>query len=161
MPMSNPLQSNPVKLVVTRKERLSTWLRRVSYASSETMPPQKFYQLNSKELGGFPIHHSRSSASLSTVSTFSSISTTDTAYATPATTIAPTLSPITPSDEVPRPSISKTRNFRRLPKRGLSIDTTLSNGSALTNVLPAYHELDPHPTENNGEITPSRIGVAC
>jgi hypothetical protein len=51
-------------------------------------------------------------------------------------------------------------DVRRMTKRGLSIDTTLSNRSRT--VPPAYHELDPHPTNLvNGEVTPSRIGVAC
>jgi hypothetical protein len=159
LPVSNPLQANPVRRAATRKDRLSVWLKRVSNASSEAMPPQKFYQLSAKDVGGFPINRTRSSASIDTISTFSSVSSaSERDYATPATTIAPTLSPTTPS----RPSISKSpRNLRRVSKRGLSIDTTLSNGTTFTTVPPAYHELDPHPVLANGQVTPSRIGVAC
>jgi hypothetical protein len=51
-------------------------------------------------------------------------------------------------------------------KRGLSIDTTLSNGSVLTSAgPPAYEEVDSNPNTANKEafglvITPSRVGVA-
>jgi hypothetical protein len=51
-------------------------------------------------------------------------------------------------------------------KRGLSIDTTLSNGSVLTAAgPPAYEEVDSNPNTANKEvfgplITPSRVGMA-
>ncbi|KIW08948.1 uncharacterized protein PV09_00862 [Verruconis gallopava] len=160
-PVSKPLQSNISKTPTTRKERLSIWLRRVSNASSDVIPSQRFYQLSAKDIG-VDIHadHTRSRASTDTISTFSSIGSSDTAYATPATTAVPSLSPASTFQETPRPSISKSAQYgRRLPKRGLSIDTTLSNGSRT--VPPAYHELDQHPALVNGELTPSRIGVAC
>ena len=160
---SNPLRSNPSRAQPNRKDRLlSTWLKRVSNPPTEALPAANFYQLSTKEFGGRPVIHVRSSASLDTIATMSSNASIDAASATPATTVAPTLSPTSPTEPVPRPSISKTpQAMRRATKRGLSIDTTISNGSRRT-VLPAYHEVDPHPSVMMaGEITPSRIGMAC
>ena len=159
---SNPLKSNPIRSQPQRKDRLSSWLKRVSTNPVETIPPTTFYQLNSKEVGGRPVLHVRSSASLDTITTIASDVSVNAASNTPATTIAPSLSPTSPTESNPRPSISKTpQALRRAPKRGLSIDTTMSNGSRRT-VPPAYHEVDPHPPlMMPGELTPSRIGVAC
>jgi hypothetical protein len=157
----NPLKSNPVTSQPNRKDRLSTWLKRVSHAPTEAEPPTNFYQLSSKEVSNRLDLHVRSSASLDTITSFSSTGSKYGALSTPATIVSPTMSPSSPTEPAPRPSISKTpASVRRVPKRGLSIDTTLSNGSRT--VPPAYHELDPHPIVTmNGEITPSRIGVAC
>lgn len=169
-----PLGSHPVKM--STKLRLSTWLKR-SLPGSPASPnaPQPFYQLTPPITSqGYPSRSSNRSYSVSTLSSVSSLSTPtssafpDSAYVTPTTTVAGSVvSPTTPADDMPlpqpRPSISKTpKNLRRVQplKRGLSIDTTLSNGSALTSGPPAYQEDDPHPPSVDSPITPNRVGMA-
>jgi hypothetical protein len=169
-----PLSSHPVKM--STKLRLSTWLKR-SLPGSPASPnaPQPFYQLTPPITSqGYPSRSSNRSYSVSTLSSVSSLSTPtssafpDSAYVTPTTTVAGSVvSPTTPADDMPlpqpRPSISKTpKNLRRVQplKRGLSIDTTLSNGSALTSGPPAYQEDDPHPPSVDSPITPNRVGMA-
>jgi hypothetical protein len=169
------------------KSRLSTWLRR-SLPGSPATPnaPEPFYQITPPSTApGFPQHiqqgHVRNSSSLSSALSDSqrdSLSTRASSpypyqSSTPATTIAGSVlgAPTTPDESFPppRPSISKTpKTLRRtgLMKRGLSIDTTLSNGSVLTAAgPPAYEEVDSNPNTGNKEvfgplITPSRVGMA-
>lgn len=173
---------------VSTKSRLSTWLRRSMPASPATPTSQlSFYQTTPSSTAlGFPLtnrqSHVRNSSSLSSALTDSyrsSLSTrTSSPYpyqsATPATTTAGSVfgAPTTPDEALPppRPSTSKTPKTTRragLLKRGLSIDTTLSNGSVLTQAAgpPAYEEVDSNPNSGNKEvfgplITPSRVGVA-
>ncbi|QDS70917.1 hypothetical protein FKW77_006565 [Venturia effusa] len=172
------------------KSRLTQWLRRSMPSSPVTPTSQDIYQTappvstprsiqNAQQSG-----HIRNSSSLSSApsdSYRSSLSTCasshyPTSTATPATTVAESMfgAPTTPDEAfpLPRPSISKTpKTLRRMEprKRGLSIDTTLSNGSALTQAIgpPAYEEFetDPNAGSNHKEtfrplITPSRVGVA-
>jgi hypothetical protein len=161
---------------VSAKSRLSTWFKR-SLPGSPVTPTapipsqhqqQPFYQLTPPATT--PAFHTRPRQdSVSTYSSESSLgnsSYSDATYVTPTTTVA---SPMTPADDEmkmppPRPSISKTpKTLRRVAplKRGLSIDTTLSNGSALTNGPPAYQEEDPHPLSPlESPITPGRVGLA-
>lgn len=158
---------------VSAKSRLSTWLKRSLPGSpvSPTAPQQPFYQLTPTTTpAGFESRPKRSTS----VSTFSSVSSlgsstsasfSDSTYVTPTTTIA---SPTTPGDDMSmppsRPSISKTpKTLRRVApmKRGLSIDTTLSNRSGGTTVPPAYQEEDPHPLSPlESPLTPNRVGLA-
>jgi hypothetical protein len=159
---------------VSAKSRLSTWFKRslpgspVTPTAPSLLQQQPFYQLTPPATT--PAFQPRPRQD--SVSTFSSISSlgnssySDATYVTPTTTVA---SPMTPADDElkmppPRPSFSKTaRTLRRVAplKRGLSIDTTLSNGSALTNGPPAYQEEDPHPLSPlESPITPGRVGLA-
>ncbi|TLD38423.1 Drug resistance protein [Venturia nashicola] len=172
----------------TTKSRLSTWLRLSMPASPATPTSQEVYQMTpsastpgliQNAQGG----HIRNSSSLSSAlsgSYRSSLSTRASspyvdATETPATTIAGSMigAPTTPDELFPTslPSVSKTPRLRRTGslKMGLSIDTTLSNGSVLTQAMgpPAYEEVDSNPNtgSNNKEafgllITPSRVGVA-
>jgi hypothetical protein len=179
---SSTIQVNNSK--ASAKSRLSTWLRR-SLPGSPATPtaPQPFYQITPPSTApGFPQQgHVRNSSSLSSALSDSqrdSLSTRASSpypyqAATPATTVAGSVlgAPTTPDESFPppRPSISKTpKTLRRtgMLKRGLSIDTTLSNGSVLTSAgPPAYEEVDSNPNTANKEVfgvvvTPSRVGVA-
>lgn len=151
------LRSNQIKSQPHKKDRLSTWLRRMSNTPADVPATIDFNIQESKEIGGRLATHVRSSASLDTITTFRSNESADVACSTPATTVAPS----SPLGSATRSSISKApHHVRRTTTRGLSIDTTLSNQSRT--VPPAYHELDPHPSLlMNGEVTSSRIGVAC
>lgn len=171
------------------KSRLSTWFRRSMPASPATPTSKNFYEMTPSASSPGLIQnaqggHIRNSSSLSSAlsdSYRSSLSTRasspyPTSTATPATTIAGSMfgAPTTPDESFPpsRPSTSKTpKTLRRvgLMKRGLSIDTTLSNGSVLMPAIgpPAYEEVDSNPNSGSFDketfgplITPSRVGVA-
>ncbi|KAF2435898.1 hypothetical protein EJ08DRAFT_294030 [Tothia fuscella] len=173
-------QSQPGVARITAKSRLSTWFRKSIPGSpiSPNAPPvvanaqaQPFYQLTPSTTPSGTANRTQRSTSISTFSSVFSLdsstsaSFSDATYATPTTTIA---SVTTPVDDMgialPRPSISKTpKTLRRMGplKRGLSIDTTLSNGSAMTNVPPAYQFEDPHPVSPLESPVPlGRVGMA-
>ncbi|KAE9992296.1 hypothetical protein EG327_009461 [Venturia inaequalis] len=168
--------------------RLSTWFRSSMSAIPATPTSQTFYQMTppastpgliQNAQGG----HIRNSSSLSSTlsdSYRSSLSTRasssyPTSTTTPDTAVAGSMfgAPTTPdeSSQPSLPSTSKTPQLRRpgLLKRGLSIDTMLSNGSVSMQATgpPAYEEVDSNPNTGNNDteifgplITPSRVGVA-
>lgn len=191
-PSSNSSTTAVAHSKASTKSRLSTWFRRSMSASPATPTSQTFYQMTPSASTSTPGliqdaqqgGHVRNSSSLSSAlsdSYRSSLSTRASSpypnsTATPATTIAGSLfgAPTTPDESFPpsRPSTSKTpKTLRRMGpmKRGLSIDTTLSNGSVLAQAVgpPAYEEIDSNPNTGNNDkevfgplTTPSRVGVA-
>jgi hypothetical protein len=172
LPSSETTQQ--VNARVSAKSRLSTWLKRslpgspVTPTAPQQHQQQPFYQLTPPALTASAFQPRDSISTFSSVSSLGRSSYSDAAYITPTTALA---SPMTPADDElmkmmppPRPSISKTpRTLRRVAplKRGLSIDTTMSTGSALINGPPAYQEEDPHPLSPlESPITPGRVGLA-
>lgn len=183
-PSSNSSSTAVSNSRASTKSRLSTWFRRSMPASPTTPTSQAFYQMTpsastpgliQNAQGG----HVRNSSSLSSAisdSYRSSLSTCASSpypgsTATPATTVTPYTFGVPTTPDESRPCISKTPKLRRtgLLKRGLSIDTTLSNGCVLTQAMepPAYEEVDSNPNTGNNDketfgplITPSHVGVA-